>query len=159
MARARSVVVVAAGGGKRALAGLVPVVMSTHSRAVRVCAAVVLDHVASEGVTAGRGVAASDAWDDVAMVGVGRVGLGGVTVGRLTVGGVAGGLLLLPTGGVVRDGAVDGILGEDVGDAFIVLLVTTAASAVERLAYVLCIQMASQSSRKGIDIGEHTSQT
>lgn len=42
----------------------IPVVMGTHLGAVRVTAGVVLDHVASEGITAGGGIAAYDAWDD-----------------------------------------------------------------------------------------------
>lgn len=53
----------------RGFLGLVPVVVRTHGRAVGVCARVVLDEVAGEGVAAGGGVAAGDARDDVAAVG------------------------------------------------------------------------------------------
>lgn len=52
------------GRARMCLLVCIPVVMGTHLGAVRVTARVVLDHVASEGITAGGGIAAYDAWDD-----------------------------------------------------------------------------------------------
>lgn len=100
--------------------GCVPVVVGTHGRAIRVRAGVVLDHVTGEGIAAGGSITADDSWDDVATV-----GLLGLRVRRVRVRGLRGSLLLpLTARGIFREGAVDGLLGEDVADALVILLTT-----------------------------------